>query len=209
MVKVAITGGPGSGKSTVRKWFESLGAYAIDLDYLAREVVRPETAAFRAIVAHFGKEVVSTDGTLDRRRLRKIIVGDLRSRRALEKITHPEILRLLEARLAEMDARETDALVVVEVPLLVEAGIQDAFDAVVLVQATPEVQKDRIMVRDGCSAMEAEGLLNLHPATEKKGLYAHYVVDNTGAIEKTKKAVSAIFKEIVMHFRDARHSEKA
>jgi dephospho-CoA kinase len=209
MVKVAITGGPGSGKSAVRGCFEVLGAYAIDLDHLAREVVRPETTAFGAVVAYFGKEVVASDGTLDRRRLRKIIVGDLQSRRVLEKITHPEILRLLEARLAQIGARDKDALVVVEVPLLVEAGIQDAFDAVVLVQATPEVQKDRIMVRDGCSAVEAEGLLRLHPETAKKGLYAHYVVDNTGAIEKTRTAVSGIFKEIVSRFRNVQQSEKA
>jgi len=196
MVKVAITGGPGSGKSTIRSIFEALGAHTIDLDILAREVVKPGTEVLGSIVRHFGKKMIASDGTLDRRRLRNIIVNDSESKKVLEVLTHPAILNLLEKRIAEIVSRFQNAVVVVEVPLLAEAGIADLFDVLVLVDADSPERMKRIMERDGCTAAAADALMGLHLSAEKKALRPHFIVKNTGSIENTRICVSEIFDKI-------------
>jgi dephospho-CoA kinase len=197
MLKVAITGGPGSGKSLVRSFFQHHGAHAIDLDRLARDVVKPGSDVFREIVAHFGKQIVDANGTLNRKKLRKMILQDPQSRDALEKMMHPAIKDLLKKKLAQVALRRSPPVVVVEVPLLVEADMQDSFDVVILVDADSTVRKDRIMARDRCSEKEAEALIGLHLPTKEKRRAAHYLVENTGAMESTKAQVERIYAKIM------------
>ncbi len=196
ILKVAVTGGAGAGKTVVCDCFGRLGAHVISLDELAREAVKRDSPILEAIADHFGKGILRADGSLDRRKLREIITRDAQVRKVLERLTHPEIFRLFEEKVAAIESRHEDAVVVVEVPLLIELGIQDRFDVVVLVEAGSDVQKSRLMARDGSSAAEAEALLGIQMAVEKKRPYADYVVKNRGPLKEMEVAVRKIYRKI-------------
>ncbi len=168
----------------------------ISLDALAKEAVRPETEVFHAIVDHFGKGVLASDGTLDRRKLRGIITEDSEAKKDLERLTHPEILRLFEQQVATIQCRHENAIVVAEVPLLIEVGIQDEFDVVVLVVASSDLQKRRLMARDGTSAREADALLAIQMPWKKKVGYADHIVRNIGSLREMEGAVRKIYRKI-------------
>ena len=197
MLKVAVTGGAGAGKTAVCDCFRELGAYVISLDALAREAVQPDSPVLGAIVDYFGKEVLEANGTLNRSKLRGIITRDAQARKALERLTHPEILRLFEEKISTITSRHKDALIVVEIPLLVELGMQDRFDVVVLVEASLDQQRDRLMARDGSSAAEAQALIDIQLRAEDKRPYADYIVVNQGPLEALGPAVREIYRKIV------------
>jgi len=196
MLKVAVTGGAGTGKTVACDCFGRLGAHVISLDELAREAVRPGSAALKAIAGHFGKGIFRADGSLDRRKLRGIITREAQARKVLESLTHPEIFRLFEEKVAAIESCHEDAVVVVEVPLLIELGIQGRFDVVVLVEASSDLQKSRLMARDGSSAAEAQALLGIQMAGKKKRPYADYIVKNRGKLKEMEVAVRKIYRKI-------------
>ncbi|MBW2035874.1 MAG: dephospho-CoA kinase [Deltaproteobacteria bacterium] len=197
MIKIAVTGGAGSGKSTACECFRQLGAHVIDLDALAREAVRSGSPTLKAVIEHFtGEGIVASDGTLDRRKLRRIITRDAEARKNLETLIHPEIFRLFQKKLAAIEARFPDAFVVVEVPLLIELGLQDQFDVVVLIDTRPGLQKSRLVERNGCSSEEAQALLDIQMPLEEKRPYADYIVENLGPIDQMKSAIGKIYKKI-------------
>jgi len=197
MIRVAVTGGAGAGKTVVCERFGRLGAHIISLDALAREAVQPDSPVFHAIVTHFGKGVLLADGSLDRGKLRGLIMRDAEARETLERLTHPEILRLLEKELAAVASRQEDAVVVVEVPLLIEVGMQDRFDVVILVEASPELQKSRLVARNGSSDASAAALLDIQMTSEEKRPYADYVVDNRGTLDGLEGPVKEIYEKII------------
>jgi dephospho-CoA kinase len=196
MLRVAVTGGAGAGKTMVCDCFGRLGAHVISMDELARQVVQRDSAVLEAIAGHFGKDILTANGSLDRRKLRGIILRDERERKVLEGLTHPEIFRLFEEKVAAIESRHEDAVVVVEVPLLVELGIQGQFDVVVLVEAGSDLQKNRLMARNGSSAAEAQALLDIQMPAEKKRPYADHIVENRGRVQETEVAVRRIYRKI-------------
>ena len=191
-----MTGGAGSGKTVVCDCFRRLGVYVISFDALAREAVKRDSPLLEAIADHFGKGILRADGSLDRRKLRGIITRDDQARKVLESLIHPEIFRLYEQRVAAIESRDEDAVLVVEIPLLIELGIQDRFDVVVLVEAGSDLQKSRLMARNGSSSAEAQALLGLQMASEEKRPYAHYLVKNQGRLKETEAAVKEIYRKI-------------
>ena len=191
-----MTGGAGAGKTVVCDCFGRLGAHVISLDELAREAVKRDSPILEAIADHFGKGILRTNGSLDRRKLRGIITRDARARKVLESLTHPEIFRLFEEKVAAIQSRHEDAVVVVEVPLLIELGIQDQFDVMVLVEASSDLQKSRLMARDGSSSAEAQALLGIQMVAEKKRPYADYIVKNLGPLDEMEVAVKKIYRKI-------------
>jgi len=201
MPKVAVTGGAGAGKTVVCKCLGRLGAHVISLDELARQAVRPDSPVLEAVVAHFGACVLMADGSLNRKKLRGIITRDAEARKALERLIHPEILGLFEKKTSAITLRHEHAVVVVEVPLLIEIGMQDQFDVVILVEAGPDQQKSRLMARDGSSAAEAEALLGIQITAEKKRPYADYIVENRGALKAIEASVEEIYKRIIKGVR--------
>ncbi|UCD86308.1 MAG: dephospho-CoA kinase [Desulfobacterales bacterium] len=196
MLKVAVTGGAGAGKTAVCDCFKRLGAHVINLDELAREVVQPHSPVLRAIMEHFGNGILKADGSLDRSKLRGIITRDAQGRKVVERLTHPEILRLFQEKMAAIKYRDEEAIVVVEVPLLVELGMQDQFDVVILVEAGSDQQKNRLMARDGESAAEARALMRIQLATEQKRAHADYIVENRGPLEELGIAVKEIYTKM-------------
>jgi dephospho-CoA kinase len=197
MLKIALTGGPGSGKSTVAQMFRDLGAQVIDADEVARAVVSPGLPAWEEVRREFGPEFFRADGSLDRARMAELVFRDAEARRKLNAIVHPQVTREIGRRLQELAARGVD-LVMVEVPLLFETGLEKNFDAVIVVDAGVKEQIDRLSARDGRPPEEARGILQAQwPLTAKKAR-ADFVVDNRGALADTRGQVKKLWQRLKM-----------
>ncbi len=191
---IGLTGGIASGKSTVARILQRLGAVIIDADLLSREAVLPGTPAHQAIVASFGPDILLPDATIDRKALGRVVFADPDARRRLEAITHPAIASLAEERLAE--ARRSDAPVAFYVaPLLIEAGVTGRVDDIWVVYADRETQIARLTKRDGIGREEAEQRLAAQMPMEEKATYGSAVIDNRGTPEETERQVTALWKE--------------
>jgi dephospho-CoA kinase len=153
--RIALTGGVASGKSTVARLFQALGARLIDTDQVSREVVEAGSPALAQLVERFGPQILQGDGALDRARLRDIVFSDPAARAQLEAITHPAI----RGRVAQLSAQAGGPYQIIAVPLLVETGTQCNYDRVLVVDCSPELQLQRLMVRDGFSPEQARRIL--------------------------------------------------
>lgn len=175
MIRIGLTGGIASGKSTVADILAECGAVIIDSDLLAREVVEPGTDGLARIVRRFGDRVI-TDGRLDRAALGRIVFSDPGARRELEAIIHPAV----RSRARELEAAAGgDAVVVQMIPLLVETGQQDDFDAVIVVDVPEHVQRERLMVRNGMSAEDADARIAAQATRDQRNAAATVVIDNS------------------------------
>ena len=189
-MRVGLTGGVASGKSTVSTMLAELGAVVIDSDAIAREVVEPGTPGLAAVVEAFGPEILTEDGRLDRPALGAIVFADEERRRVLEGILHP----LIGERSAAMAAEAgPDDLVVHDIPLLAEAGIADTFDAVVVVDAPGDLQVERMLRDRGWSQEEAESRIAAQATREDRLAVATYVVENTGSLEDLRARVQEVY----------------
>jgi dephospho-CoA kinase len=189
-VRVGLTGGIASGKSSVAAILVELGAVLIDGDALAREVVARGTPGLAQVIEEFGSDLLTPDGDLDRAALGRIVFSDEGARRRLEAITHP----LIFERYAELEASAPpEALVVHDIPLLAESGRADTFDEVIVVDAPPELQVER-MVRDrGWTREEAESRIAAQATREDRLAIATYVIENTGILDELRAQVEAVY----------------
>ncbi|MEH3067414.1 MAG: dephospho-CoA kinase [Aeromicrobium erythreum] len=187
---VGLTGGIGSGKSTVSARLAELGAVVVDYDLLAREAVEPGTPGLAAIRERFGDAVVAADGSLDRPALGAVVFADEAARRDLEAITHPAIRDLAAARVA---AAPDDAVVVHDHPLLVEMGMAAACDVVVVVDLPPELQVRRLVEQRGMAEDDARARLAAQTSREQRLEAADEVLDNQGSREDLLAAVDALW----------------
>ena len=202
---VGLTGGLATGKSTVSRVFQSLGCVVLDADMLAREVVEPGQPALAAIVREFGPEVLQPDGTLDRKRVGGIVFADPGRRRRLEAITHPAIRNRFLARLAELEARGFEGLVIWDAPVMIETGGHTAMDRLVVVVTDAATQRTRALGRDGDPADAERRIASQMPLADKAAL-AHYVIDNSGdraATEaRTREVHAALLADLRARRRD-------
>jgi dephospho-CoA kinase len=183
---VGLTGGIGSGKSTVAAVLASLGAVVIDSDRLAREAVEPGTDGLAEVVARFGDGVLAADGSLDRPALARVVFGDEEKRRALEAIVHPRV----RARSAEIVASvPPDAVVVNDVPLLVESGMAKAFDRVIVVLAAEEMRISRLARYRGMTEEEARARIAAQADDEQRRAVADVVIVNEGSEDELRAKV--------------------
>lgn len=192
-MRVALTGGVASGKSAIAQVLAELGAVVVDADVLAREVVAPGTDGLREVVAAFGAGVLTATGELDRPAVARVVFADEASRRRLEAIIHPRV----RARAAELEAgAPEDALVVHDIPLLVETGQTDSFDAVIVVDTPVEVQVDRMVRLRGMSPADARARIAAQATREQRRAVATYVVENTGTLEDLRNQVAEVFERL-------------
>ena len=183
MIRVfALTGGIGSGKTTIGRRFEERGVAMVDADELSREVVRAGSEGLAAIRQRFGDGVIGGDGTLDRAALAKVVFGDEGAKAALEAITHPRIRTLAQERFAVLQ-REGAQLGCYVVPLLYERGLESEYSPVVVVNATPEQQRARARLRDAAPEEDIEARMRAQLPLSEKVERADFVIDNTGVIE--------------------------
>lgn len=201
MVKptVGLTGGIGSGKSTVARMFQELGVAVLDADAIAREVVAPGTHGLAEIVEVFGPEVLSADGSLDRKKLGAIVFADAAARSKLNAITHPRIGLRSAERMTELAAGATP-YVMYEAALLVENGIHRGFAALVVVSVPRAVQKARLMAREGIGEVEADARIDAQLPLDEKTKVADFVIDNAGTEAETQAAVARVHEELLARF---------
>lgn len=191
MLKLGLTGGIGAGKSAVSRLLISYGAVLIDSDRIAREVVEPGTPGLAAVVAEFGPGVLTPDGGLDRPKLGGMVFGDPDRLRALNGIVHP----LVRARSAELEmAAGPDSIVVHDVPLLVENGMAALYDLVVVVDASPETQLDRLVRLRGMAESEARKRMAAQATREERRAAADVVIDNDGPLEALEPQVRRVWQ---------------
>jgi dephospho-CoA kinase len=188
MLRIALTGGIASGKSTVAQLFVALGATLIDTDQVAREIVTPGSPALQSIVDRFGKDVLAPDGTLDRGRLRQIVFSDNQARADLEAITHPAI----RARVAQLSATLDGPYQLIAVPLLAETGTHRDYDRVLVVDCEPEQQLRRLMVRDGLTETDARRMIGAQVDRAARLAIADDVIRNDGDIMHLAGQVQAL-----------------
>jgi dephospho-CoA kinase len=202
---VGLTGNIASGKSTVARRLAERGATLVDADVLAREAVRPGTPGLDAIVARWGRTVLSPDGTLDRAALRARVFHDPFELEALNGIVHPAVGRLRDAELAAARARG-DRVVVCDIPLLFERDLAGDFDLVVLVDAPRDVRLARLVDDRGLAEDEAAAMITAQMPAELKRARADVVLENTGTREALEARADALWDELLA--RAARHDAR-
>jgi len=199
ILRIAVTGSAGSGKSLVCQRFKTLGLVTLDCDVIARQIVEPGMPGFKKIVEVFGRSIVQKDGTLDRTRLRNVIVDDAILRKKVEDILHPQILREMVLQIENAVYKGKKA-VAVEVPLLFELGMNEQFDVTIAVVAQDIDLVKRISKRDEVSNKNAQKMLNLQMAQEDKMAMADHVVINKGTMAELFESVDKLFDKIEKEF---------
>ena len=199
ILRIAVTGSAGSGKSLVCKRFKTIGLVTLDCDVIARQVVEPGMPGFEKIVEVFGQSVVQKQGTLDRTLLRNIIVDDAILRKKMEDILHPQILSEMVFQIENAMYKDKKA-VAVEVPLLFELGMEKQFDVTIVVAAQDMDLVKRISKRDKVSKENAQKMLDLQMAQEDKMAMADHVVINKGTMAELFESVDNLFDKIQKEF---------
>lgn len=202
MIIAGLTGGIASGKSTVAGFLREAGARIIDADLIAREVVRPGAPAFDEIVSLFGKTILQPDGAIDRKRLGAIIFNDPRRKTQLDAIVHPSVLARLADMVERIATQTPDAIVILDIPLLLEVGM-DKDLAVVIVVYVPEcLQLERLMQRDGIDRQAAMARIRSQMPIAEKRRRATMVIDNSGTLDDSRRQTLAVLNRLKQQSQD-------
>lgn len=196
MLVVGLTGGAGSGKTTVARMFREEGAYVIDADEIAREIVRPHEPAWQALRKAFGEGILDHEGAIDRKRLSERVFSSSHERQKLNRILHPPIRREIRRRVEEIRRRDPEALVVIDAPLLVEVGLHHEVEKVIVVRAQESQQVERLRKRSGLSEEAARKILRAQMPLEEKLKVADFVIPNESSLEETGKRAREVFRAL-------------
>lgn len=196
MIIAGLTGGIASGKSTVSGFLADLGAHIIDADKIAREVVEPGMPAYQEIVSHFGPAVARTDGAIDRKRLGDVVFNDPRQRKWLEAIVHPRVHRRSAEMIAAVSARAPDAVIIRDIPLLFETGVDADLSEIIVVYVPEPLQLQRLMARDGIDAAAALARIRSQMPIEEKRRRATFVIDNSGSLARSREQTRRVFDRL-------------
>ncbi|OMD85155.1 MULTISPECIES: dephospho-CoA kinase [Paenibacillus] len=193
---IGLTGGIASGKSTVSALLVNKGARLVDADVIAREVMLPGHEVLAAAAKQFGKEILFTDGTLNRAKLGEIVFQDPVALQTLNNLTHPAIRQEIKDRMYSMEQEEPKRLIIVDIPLLFESGLETLFHEIVVVYVPREMQIARLMERNRLSLEEAEARLNAQMDIEQKRNKADYIIDNSGDLAYTEQQVAVFWDRL-------------
>jgi len=201
MLRVGLTGSIGVGKSFVASVFVELGCHVLDADQTAREVVMPGTPGLKALVDVFGQDILAADGTLDRKRLGALIFADQIKREQLNYILHPFIIARQDEILNAWEAEDPDGIGIVDAALMIESGGYKRFDKLIVVHCRPEVQLERLMLRDKLSRDEALRRINSQMPQEEKQKFADYLIDTSDGFELTRSRSVEIYNQLIRVIR--------
>ncbi|MDD5496855.1 MAG: dephospho-CoA kinase [Atribacterota bacterium] len=197
MLIVGLTGGIVSGKTTIAKMFQELGAQVIDADEIARKVVRPGEKAWQGIVEYFGPEILRDDLEINRKKLADIVFSNKEKLAVLNSITHPEIILMLKKQINQLKNKyQKNIICIVEAPLLFEAHLEDMMDKIIVVYLNREEQLKRLLLRNNLTREEAIQRIESQMPLEEKLSRADYVIDNCFSLQQTKKKVLQVWKEL-------------
>jgi dephospho-CoA kinase len=196
MSVIGLTGGIATGKSTVCRLLKERGARVVSADEIAHAVTGAGSPVIEAIIREFGAEFVTPDGSLDRSAMAKRVFNDPDARRKLEGITHPLILQEMERQIEEARRSDDQGLIVAEVPLLFEAGMESWFDAVLTVVASDAKQRERLCSRSGLSAAEADMRIKSQIDVNEKAARSRFVLNNDGSLEDLSESVDRLLPSL-------------
>ena len=194
-MNIGLTGGIATGKSTVSRLLAERGAAIIDADVIAREIMEPGHPVLAAVSEPFGPGVLNADGTLNRKKLGEIVFSNPEERKALEALTHPAIRAEMKQRMEELEAADPHRLVVADIPLLYESGLDPLYERIMVVYVPREVQLTRLMLRDGLSKEAAEQRISAQMDIEIKKERADILIDNSGGLEETKRQIDDFWRD--------------
>ena len=196
MIMAGLTGGIASGKSTVSGMLANAGATIIDADKIAREVVEPGTPAYNDIVSFFGRTILLSDGSIDRKALGDIIFNDLEKKKRLDAIVHPRVYQRTEALIADISTTSPDAVIILDIPLLLETGMRKNLAEVIVVYVPETLQLQRLMARDQIDADAARARIRSQMPIEEKRRLATIVIDNSGSMADTRRQSLAVYAHL-------------
>src|ERR1044072_6055552 len=201
MLRVGLTGSIGVGKSFVTSIFIELGCRVLDADRTAREVVMPGTLGLRALTDAFGEEILNTDGTLNRKQLGARIFADQGERERLNHILHPFIIARQDEIMREWEAGDPNGIGIIDAALMIESGGYKRFDKLIVVHCRPEVQLERLMLRDKLSRDEALRRINSQMPQEEKLRFADYLIDTSDGFELTRSQSVEVYNQLIRVIR--------
>jgi dephospho-CoA kinase len=197
MLRVGLTGSIGVGKSFVASVFEELGCHVVDADQTAREVVMPGTTGLKALTEAFGEEVLNPDGTLNRKQLGAVVFADDSQRQRLNHILHPFIIARQDEILSEWEKDDPQGIGIVDAALMIESGGYRRFDKLIVVHCRPEVQLERLMLRDQLSRDEAQRRIDSQMPQEAKQRFADYLIDTSDGFEPAREQTTKVYEELL------------
>ena len=195
MKVLAITGGIASGKSNVCRFFEDCGTWVLYADQLAHQVYTRGSPTYQKIVQRYGEDIIKEDGALNREKLAKILFNSASEKEWLEKEIHPATRLLIQKKIREA-INQSPPLILVEAALHVETGYYKEFEGLIVVDINPEIQRERLIKRDGLSPEEAQTRIETQIPLKEKRKLADWVVDNSGTLEETKRQVDELYLEL-------------
>ncbi|HYR42796.1 MAG TPA: dephospho-CoA kinase [Terriglobia bacterium] len=196
MLRVGLTGGIGTGKSTVGIMFIELGCHLLDADRITHELFRPGEPVYTAVVQAFGENILSPDGTINRSVLGEIVFSDPRARTKLNGIVHPAVVQRQRDWLNEMEAKDPNGIGIVDAALMIEVGTYKNYDKVIVVTCTPDVQKQRLRARSGLSEEQIEARIGSQMPLEEKVKYADFVIENSGDLANARRQVAEVSSKL-------------
>jgi dephospho-CoA kinase len=196
MLRVGLTGGIATGKSTAGAMFVQLGCHMIDSDQITHQLLDPGQAVHVAVVNEFGKRILAPDGTIDRRILGEIVFKDPGARAKLNSLVHPAVIQRQQQWLKQVEAQDSQSIAIVDAALMIEAGTYRNYDKIIVVTCRPEIQKQRLNARSKLSEAEIEARIRAQMPMEEKVKYADFVIDSSGPIEETLEQVRRVYEQL-------------
>lgn len=201
MLRVGMTGSIGVGKSFVASVFAELGCHVLDADLTAREVVMPGTPGLKALTREFGEEIINPDGTLNRKQLGAVVFADEDKRQRLNHILHPFIIARQDEILREWETEDPKGIGIVDAALMIESGGYKRFDKLIVVHCRPEVQLERLMLRDKLSRDEAQRRIASQMPQEEKQKFADYLIDTSDGFDLTRARTVEVYNRLIRVIR--------
>lgn len=197
MLIVGLTGGIGSGKSTAVDAFRVLGIPIIDADKIAKDMVEPGSKALVELADHFGEQVLTGQGALDRQQLKKIIFEDDDALQKVEDILHPRIKKEIQDQISKTTETSSAAYLIVDIPLLVEKNYQEMFDRIIVVDSLPEQQIERVSQRDNLSSSQIKNILKAQASREERIKHATHILDNSETPDYLQEQIKSLHKNFL------------
>jgi len=196
MLKVGLTGSIAVGKSFVCDVFRELGCHVLDADKTAREVVEPGTDGLLQVVTEFGKDILTDDGELDRKKLGAIVFADQEKRQLLNSIVHPLVIEAQDRWIKAFQKTDPDGIAVIDAALMIESGGYKRFDKLIVVWCEPAIQLKRLMLRDNLTEIDAKKRIDAQMPQDAKKQFADYLIDTSGGFDETRKQTIDVFQEL-------------
>jgi dephospho-CoA kinase len=198
MLRVGLTGSIATGKSHASRVFAELGAHVIDADRIAHDLMSPGRETYQKVVQAFGNDILSPDGTIDRKKLGRIVFNNSEKRLLLNSLVHPDVRSEVLRRIVELERVTPAGIVIVDAALMIESGSYKAYQRVIVVYCDPAQQLARIMERDGLTIEEARARVAAQMPMEEKLKYADYKIDTSGTFQQTRERIEQVYRDLTM-----------